>query len=98
MANENNEKPVKNWFTTLILCWILGFFGVHCFYAGRISEGFLMLFGTIVSIVVTYLNTWLGLACFVTMGAVVVYDFIIIALKKFKDCYGREIAEEKIGA
>ena len=55
-----------------------------------------MLYWTVVSALVTYLNVWLGLACFVAIGAVVVYDFVIIALKKFKDCYGREIVEERV--
>lgn len=90
------ERPTKNWLTTLLLCWFLGFFGIHRLYAGRIGEGFLMLYWTAVSALVTYLNVYLGLACFVGVGAVVVYDFIIIAMKKFKDCYGREIVSEKV--
>jgi len=90
------EKPEKNWLTTLLLCWFLGFFGIHRFYAGRIGEGALMLYWTIVSALATYLNLYLGLACFVGVGAVVVYDFIIIAMKRFKDCYGREIVQEKV--
>ena len=55
-----------------------------------------MLYWTIVAGVVTYLNAYLGLACFVGVGAVVVYDFVTIAMKRFKDCYGRDICEEKL--
>ena len=97
--NEKNQesRPTKNWLTALLLCWFLGFLGIHRLYAGRISEGFLMLYWTIVSCVVTYLNVWLGLCCFVGVGAVVVFDFVTIAMKKFKDCYGNEIVGEKLG-
>ena len=91
-----DEKPTKNWLTTLLLCWFLGFFGIHRLYAGRIGEGFLMLYWTIVAGVVTYLNVYLGLACFVGVGAVVVYDFVVIIMKRFKDCYGRNICEDKL--
>ena len=99
MADEkinNEERPTKHWLTTLLLCWFLGFFGIHRLYAGRIGEGFLMLYWTIVSCVVTYLNVYLGLSCFVGVGAVVVYDFVTIAMKRFKDCYGRDICEDKL--
>ena len=38
---EKEVKP-KNWLTTLVLCWFLGFLGVHRLYAGKIGSGFLM--------------------------------------------------------
>jgi TM2 domain-containing membrane protein YozV len=98
MADKEEVKvPEKNWLTTLLLCWFLGFLGIHRMYAGKIGSGFLLLYWTIVSALVTYLNVYLGIACFVAVGAVVVNDFVIIAMKKFKDCYGREITQEKIG-
>ena len=94
--NENVKIPTKNWLTTLLLCWFLGFLGVHRLYAGRIGSGALILYWTIVAILVTNLNVYLGIACFVGVGAVVVNDFVIIAMKKFKDCYGREIVDDRI--
>lgn len=33
----------KNWLTTLLLCWFLGYFGAHRFYAGKIGTGILMI-------------------------------------------------------
>lgn len=100
MANKSvNEEglPKKHWLTALMLCWFLGFFGIHRIYAGKIGSGFLLLYWTVVSALVTYLNLYLGLACFTCVGAVVVNDFVLIGMKKFKDCYGREISEEKLG-
>ena len=96
--SENDVKvSKKNRFTTLMLCWFLGFLGVHRLYAGKIGTGLLMAYWTIVAAVVTYLNLYLGLACFVGVGAAVVNDFVLISCKKFKDCRGYDIAEEKLG-
>lgn len=33
----------SEWLAALLLCWILGVFGVHRFYMGRIGTGILML-------------------------------------------------------
>lgn len=99
MAGKNNENikvPTKNWLTTLLLCWFLGFVGMHRIYVGKIGSGALLFYWTIVSALVTKLNLYLGLACFVGLFAVVVNDFILIAMKKFKDCYGREIVDDRL--
>lgn len=94
--NETKTTSTKNWLTTLILCWFLGFLGIHRLYAGKIGTGFLLMYWTIVSACVTRLNVYLGLACFVGVGVVVVLDFVTIAMKKFQDCYGKDIVDEKI--
>ncbi len=96
-SEEKVEKKEKNWLTALLLCWFLGFLGVHRLYVGKIGSGFLMAYGTVVAACILALNLYLGLAAFVIVGAIVVNDFVLIALKKFKDCYGREISQEKIG-
>lgn len=36
-------KSEKNWLTTVLLCWLVGIFGVHRFYVGKIGTGILML-------------------------------------------------------
>ena len=54
--NENVKVPEKNWLTTLLLCWFLGFLGIHRLYAGRIGSGLLIAYWTIVSVLVTTLN------------------------------------------
>lgn len=96
MENNENNISKKNWLTTLMLCWFLGFLGVHRLYAGKLGSGFLMAYGTIVAACILSVNIWLGLASFVVVMGFVVNDFIIIAVKKFQDCYGREIANDEI--
>lgn len=94
MDNENVSK--KNWLTTLLLCWFLGFLGIHRLYAGKLGSGFLMAYGTVCSALILSVNLWLGLAAFTIMAGFVVNDFVIIAIKKFQDCYGKDIASDKL--
>lgn len=99
MANmENNGKSAhtKSWLTTLILCWFLGFLGVHRMYAGKVTSGILIAYGTIAAACVLVLNIYLGLVAFVVVGSFVVNDFLRIATKTFKDCYGNYIVEENV--
>lgn len=93
---EQENVSKKNRFTTLILCWFLGFFGVHRLYAGKLGSGFLMLYGTIFSSLVLALSVPIGLMCFITMGALVLNDFAVIALGQFSDCYGKCICSDKL--
>lgn len=37
------ENSPKNWLVTLLLCWFLGVYGAHRFYAGKIGSGVLQL-------------------------------------------------------
>ena len=96
MDNSKENGSTKNWLTTLILCWFLGFFGVHRMYAGKLTTGFFMAYGTIFSCALLALNVWLGICGFVLMAAWVINDFMIISLKKFRDCYGNDIVSDKI--
>lgn len=92
---ENKSK--KNWLTTLMLCWFLGFLGVHRLYAGKLGSGFLMAYGTICACLIMFVNIYLGLAAFTMVGAAVVNDFSLICLKRFQDCYGKDIALDRLG-
>ena len=38
-----NKSLNTKWLAALLLCWILGFFGVHRFYLGKIGTGILMI-------------------------------------------------------
>lgn len=94
--NGNVEASTKNRLTAIMLCWFLGFFGIHRMYAGKILTGFLMLYGTIASAVICAVSLPLGLAGLTCVGAGVVYDFVILALRRFKDCYGKEMTQDNV--
>lgn len=37
------ENSSKKWLTTVLLCWFLGCYGVHSFYAGKTVNGIIQL-------------------------------------------------------
>ena len=92
---ENKSK--KNWLTTLVLCWFLGFLGVHRLYAGKLGTGFLMAYATVCASLIMFIKIYLGLAAFTMIGAAVVNDFALICCKRFQDCYGKDIALDRLG-
>ncbi len=96
---DNKEElnvSTKNRFTALMLCWFLGFFGVHRLYAGKLGSGFLMIYGTIVSTLVLIVCAPIGYMCFITMLALVANDFAVIAFGQFKDCYGKQMSSDDL--
>ena len=94
---ENNENvSTKNRFTTLMLCWFLGFFGVHRLYAGKIGSGFLMAYGSLVTTLILLVNVPIGLMCLIAMFGIVVNDFVVIAFGQFSDCYGKCICDDTV--
>lgn len=42
-AVKPTDDPPKDWLVTLLLCWLLGFLGVHRFYTGHIGIGVVQL-------------------------------------------------------
>ena len=94
---ENNENvSTKNRFTTLMLCWFLGFFGVHRLYAGKIGSGFLMAYGTLVTILLLLVNVPIGLMSLIAMVGLIANDFVVIAFGQFSDCYGKCICDDTV--
>ena len=94
---ENNENvSTKNRFTTLMLCWFLGFLGVHRLYAGKIGSGFLMAYGTLVTILLLLVNVPIGLMSLIAMVGLIANDFVVIAFGQFSDCYGKCICDDTI--
>lgn len=94
---ENNENvSTKNRFTTLMLCWFLGFFGVHRLYAGKIGSGFLMAYGTLVTILLMLVSVPIGLMSLITMVGIIANDFVVIAFGQFSDCYGKCICDDTV--
>ena len=95
MEGKENVST-KNRFTTLMLCWFLGFFGVHRLYAGKIGTGFLMAYGTIVTILLMLVNVPIGLMSLITMVGLIANDFVVIAFGQFSDCYGKCICDDTV--
>ena len=93
---EKVNVSKKNRFTMLMLCWFLGFLGVHRLYAGRLGSGFLMAYGTIVTLLVLCLNIPIGLMCLIAMFGIIVNDFVVIAFGQFSDCYGKCICDDTV--
>ncbi len=93
---QNEQVSKKDWLTSLVLCWFLGFFGVHRMYAGKAASGCMLLFGTVISIGLLFFNKYLGATAFVIVGAFVVNDFLNILLKCFKDVHGKEISSDTV--
>lgn len=93
---ENDKVSKKDWLTSLILCWFLGFLGIHRFYAGKIGSGFAILDGTIFAACMLLVNVYLGATAFVIVGAFVLNDFLNILLKCFKDSQGKEISADTV--
>jgi TM2 domain-containing membrane protein YozV len=78
--------------TLLILCWLLGIFGVHRFYSGHRLTGAMQLGGLAVAGVLMLLDA--GIFQALALGAVhlsVVVDFFMIVMGKFTDKEGRKI-------
>ena len=90
------NKSTKNRYTTLMLCWFLGFLGVHRMYTGKLATGFFMAYGTIAGAALMFVNVALGLSMSTIVGAAVVNDFILILTKNFQDCYGKDVALDRV--
>ena len=98
-GNWNDDKKgvsSKNRLTAMVLCILLGFFGVHRLYAGKIGTGFLMAYGTIVSILATCVNVPMGLMCLITMAAFVANDFAVLAFGQFLDVHGKYMSSNEL--
>ena len=65
-------------------------------YVGKVTSGILVLYSTIASACILYLNLILGLVAFTLVGAFVTNYFLRIATKSFKDCYGEYVVEDEI--
>lgn len=42
-ADNGSEKSDRDWLTTFLLCWFLGYLGVHSFYAKKTGIGIIQL-------------------------------------------------------
>lgn len=93
---EYSEVSSKNRLTAMVLCILLGFFGVHRLYAGKIGSGFLIAYCTIVSLLILVVNVPIGLMCLITVGAFIASDFAVLAFGQFYDCYGKFMTNNEV--
>jgi TM2 domain-containing membrane protein YozV len=70
----------------LLLCFLLGVFGAHRFYVGRIGSGLAML---LISIIPAFADSDLG---FVITVIWAIIDFLLIVSSNFKDSHGRKLS------
>lgn len=66
-----------------VLCFFLGFLGIHRFYVGKVGTGIVLLLLTIL----TWITVWFAIG-FIPMAVVaiwVIIDFIMILCGNFKD-------------
>ena len=74
-------------------------FAPFCKISFRTSSSVLLnaaFISTVIPSLVLALNVHMGLMCFITMAALVLNDFAVIALGQFSDCYGKCICSDKI--
>lgn len=91
--NENHISGEKK-LTLLLLCWLLGIFGVHRFYSGKYITGSLQLGGLVLAGVLMLLDAGIfqiipPLGVFLS----VIVDFFLIVMRRFTDKEGRLIID-----
>lgn len=88
VVNQNESAKSKG--VAAVLCFFLGWLGIHRFYAGKVGTGILM--------IVLNISTFIGL--FIALigvipGAIltlwIIIDFIMILCGNFKDGNGKPI-------
>ncbi len=78
------QKLNMDWIAALLLCFLIGVFGAHHFFAGNIQKGVTML-------LITILAGWIfGLGVLIT-AIWAIYDLIMIICGKFTKADGQVI-------
>lgn len=91
-----NKTPVSNEkkLTLLLLCWLVGLFGVHRFYTGKYFSGGLQLLTLCLAGVLIFLEARPQMAFPVlTLLLWWALDALLIIMGKFTDKEGRPIAD-----
>ncbi len=78
------QNEGRNWVALMMLCWALGMWGAHRFYAKRLPTAWLML-----------LLNFTGVGALITF-VISVFDGLAIALGQFKHADGSKIIYERI--
>jgi TM2 domain-containing membrane protein YozV len=91
---DENQISGEKKLTLLLLCWLLGIFGVHRFYSGKYLTGSLQLGGLALAGLLMVLDA--GIFQIILLLAVflsVVVDFFLIVMGRFTDKEGRLIID-----
>jgi TM2 domain-containing membrane protein YozV len=85
----SNEKRL----TLLLLCWLVGLFGVHRFYTGKYLTGGLQLLGVVLGGVVAFLGIKALASLFFIFFLWWSLDVLLIIMGKFTDKEGKQIID-----
>ena len=85
-VDVSNIRP-KSKSVTLLLCFFLGWFGIHRFYLGKVGRGFIHLLLGVILLPTLYFTIIVPVAFF----AVWVADIIMILKNWVTDVYGRPL-------
>ena len=87
-----NRKSDKHFTAVLLLCFFLGFFGLHRFYVGRPITGTIQL--TSLGGLGLWAHADLGVIQFAILGGLALWaltDLIVIVIENFRDKEGRTV-------
>lgn len=76
---EDSQYSKKSRLVALLLCFFLGYFGIHRFYVGKIGTGIIMLLLSISIIGLLISSLW------------VFIDLILILIGSFEDKQGKKL-------
>ena len=105
---KGNDRSEKSWVACLLLCIFLGEIYGHKFYVGRVKEALIMWAVLIVSIILAFVgmgtavfsSAWVGFLVtglgIIGMSAyclIIIIDFFVILVGKFKDSEGKYVTK-----
>ena len=89
-THVSSEKKL----TLLLLCWLVGLFGVHRFYTGKYLSGGLQLLGVLLGgIAALFHAKALALPLIIIFPLWWVFDVLLIIMGKFTDKEGKPIID-----
>lgn len=87
VVDQNESAKSKG--VAAVLCFFLGWLGIHRFYAGKVGTGILM----IVLSILSGIGVWfiIGFIPLIILTLWIIIDFIMILCGNFKDGNGKPI-------
>lgn len=91
MDNQLTSSEKK--LTLLLLCWLVGLFGIHRFYTGKYLTGGLQLLGVLSGGVAAFFEAKVLAPLFIVFPLWWVLDVLLIIMGKFTDKDGKPIID-----